>query len=75
MALTWRWRLRQSEQVPLPVARMNQGLLVDRRELRGLPMIGHDVAGVSPGTDPVAALLWKEHAQASGRIYRTFTCG
>ena len=34
----------------------------DNRRLRGIPAIGYSVAGVSPGTDPVAELLRNNRA-------------
>jgi hypothetical protein len=46
--------------VTAPSARRNDGIVVDRLELRGLPVIGYGIAGVQPGTDPVQALLAKE---------------
>ena len=36
----------------------------DKRRLRGIPVVG-GVGGTSPGTDPVAELLRKEHARTS----------
>lgn len=35
-----------------PRARTNDGVMVDPRDLRGVPIVGHSVAGVSPGTQP-----------------------
>lgn len=42
-----------------PRARTNDGLMVDPRDLRGIPVVGVNVGGVSPGTQPERALIAK----------------
>lgn len=37
-----------------PRARTNDGLMVDPLELRGIPVVGRGVGGVSPNTQPEA---------------------
>ena len=46
--------------VTAPRARRNDGIMVDPRELRGLPAIGPGVAGATAGSNPLRALLAKE---------------
>src|SRR5689334_5728930 len=36
----------------LPRARSNDGVMVDPRDLRGIPIVGRGVGGVSPQTQP-----------------------
>jgi hypothetical protein len=38
-----------------PHARLNDEVMVDPFELRGLPILAPGVQGVAPGTDPVGA--------------------
>lgn len=46
----------QSAELPASVARAT--LPGDTRRLRGIPICARGVGGVSPGTNPLAALLW-----------------
>lgn len=43
-----------------PRARRNDGVMVDPLDLRGLPAIARGVAGATPGSNPLSALLAKE---------------
>jgi hypothetical protein len=41
-------------------------------DLRGIPVVGPAVSGVSPGTDPLEAVLAKERRAGRTRSPRTF---
>ncbi len=53
------------EEAPERVAGARSG--GDERALRGLPAIGRGVSGTQPGTDPMQALLAREHRLAGRR--------
>lgn len=38
-------------------AKRNEGVMIDPRELRGIPIVGKGVGGVSPGTQPEGNLI------------------
>jgi hypothetical protein len=42
-----------------PRAKTNDDVMVDPRELRGIPVVGRNVGGVSPGTQPERATINK----------------
>lgn len=48
-----------------PRARSNEGVMVDPRELRGIPVVGIGVGGVSPGTQPERETIRRDRRSAA----------